>query len=275
MSRGIRLLYHGTKAYRRTVQSNYRENAGIGADLPLPAGLLRKLNFSAAWYTPGMDDRKHNPTPPLESMWPPAPLHDARTPLSFRVEGVELTQSDGRLIVINHCLRRLVVLQTCLPQLFWWVPFFAYWIGPFHHPTWRAMLPVAIGICQKTYIGDILLFFVVIVFYMIFVAAGTLSGIVLNQRDGTAKANGRTRSLNALESVKTIKQPGPFGRGYQVQLLWNNNQTLPRWKRVLFSMGPKTTFGGIFRQEANAEKVAEAVAEFAGVSVQHRTSEKK
>lgn len=218
-----------------------------------------------------MTDPKPLPLPPLEAAWPPGPLHDERVPLSLRVEGIELNQSGGRLIVVNHFMRRMFALPMCLLSLSCLSPFYTYWTSPFHHATWQAMLPAVFRTYQQTYLVDLLMLLVAALFYGIYVAIGNLNGVVLDQRNSTAKAGGRTRLLNELESVRVIAgQPDIFKRRYTVQLHWGDEQNLLWWQKLLLSMGTKASFLGVFGQEANADRLAAAIAEFAGVSVQHR-----
>ena len=183
-----------------------------------------------------------------------------------------MTQSGDRLIVVNHFMRRGFTLQMCILSLPCLSPFYTYWTSPFHHATWRAMLPAVFRTYQQTYWLDLLLLFVAALFYWMLVGCGNLDGIVLDQRDCTAKAGGRTRPLNELEAVRIIAgQPDIFRRRYTVQLHWSDEQNLVWWQKLLLNMGPKTSFLGVFRQEANADRSAAVIAAFADVPVQHRT----
>ena len=221
-----------------------------------------------------MADDKAKPL--AESIWPPAPQHDAVSPPLFvSAEGVEVTQSGGRLSVVNHFMRRMFALQMCILSLSSLSPFYSYWTSPFHHATWRAMLPAVFATYKQMYWLSLLMLCMAALFYWLFTGGSNLSGIVLNQRDSTAKAGGRTRPLSELDSVEMIsRQPDIFRRRHTVRLQWSDEgPVLPWWQRALFSMGLKTSFVGVFRQEANAEKLVKAIAEFAGLSAEHRTFE--
>ena len=195
--------------------------------------------------------------------------------MSFRVELVELTQSGGRLSVSNHFMRRMFALQVCILLSSSLSPFYSYWTSPFHHATWRAMLPAVFATYKQNYWLYLLMLFVAARFYWLFTVGGNLSGIALNERDGMAKVDGRTRLLSELDSVESIRrQPDIFQRRYTVQLQWSDGPVLPRWQKALLSIGPKTSFVGVFRQEENAERIARAIAESANVPVQHRTTAK-
>ncbi len=174
--------------------------------------------------------------------------------------------------MVNKFMRRGFVLQMCVLSLSVLSPFYSYWTSPFHHATWRAMLPAVMATYRQIYLVDLLVLFVAAFFCWMLVVGGNLSGVILDRRSGTAKASGRTRPFIELESVEVInRQPDIFRRRYTVQLQWSDNPVLPKWQRVLFSLGPKTSFVGVFRQEENAEKIAAAVAGFVGVPIQHQT----
>lgn len=219
-----------------------------------------------------MADFEQEVTPAIETIWPPAPLHDERTPLAFRVEGVELTQNGGRLVVVNHFMRWVFALLMCIFSLSALSPFYTYWTSPFHHATWRAMLPAVLATYRQIYWVELLMLFVAALFYWIYVAGCNLIGVELNHQDSIAKAAGRTRSLSTLESVKVIAgQPDILGRRYTVRLMWDEEQDLLWWQKLLRSMEPKTSFLGVFRHEINADRLAKAIAEFAGIPVHHQT----
>lgn len=239
----------------------------------MPNGALGMNSFSPLpWYTPRMADFEREVTPAVKTIWPPAPLKDERAPLSFRVEAIELTQSGGRLIVVNHFMRRMFALQMCIFSLSSLSPFYSYWTSPFHHATWNGMLPAVFATYQQAYLVYLLILFAAALFYGTLVAGGNLGGVVLNLQSGTAKAGGRTRLLSEIESVSVIAgQPDILRRRSTVQLQWSDEQNLLRWQKLLLSLGLKTSFVGILRQEANADRIAEAVAEFAGVLVHHQT----
>jgi hypothetical protein len=219
-----------------------------------------------------MADPQQEVTPPVESIWPPTPHRDPE-PLALFVsgEGVELIQAGGRLIVVNHFMRRVFALQMCILSLSSLSPFYSYWTSPFHHATWRAMLPAVFRTYQNTFWVYLLMLFLAALLYWVLVVSGNLSGIVLDPRSGTAKAAEISHSLSELKSVEIIRrQPDILGRRYTVQLQWSDNQVLPKWQRALLSLGQKTSFVGLFRQEANADRLAKAVAEFARIPLQHR-----
>ena len=179
------------------------------------------------------------------------------------------------MIIVNHLMRRMFALQMCILSLSSLSPFYSYWTSPFHHATWRAMLPAVFRTYQELCWFYLLMLFMAALIYWSLVVVGNLGGVVLDQRTSTAKADGRTRPLESLESVEIIVrgQPDIFRRRYTAQLQWNDDQVLPRWQKALFSLGPKTSFIGVFRQEENAKKLVEAIAEFAGLSAEHRTFE--
>lgn len=212
------------------------------------------------------------PTPPASTVWPPAPLGDEQAPLSFQVDGIELTQSGGRLSVVNHFVRRVFIVQMCVFSLSLLSPFYSYWTSPFHHATWRAMLPAVMATYRQTYWVELLVLFVAVLFYWSLVVVGNLGGVALDQRTSTAKAGGRMRPLSELDSVEIVRrQPDIFRRCYTVQLQWSDGPVLLWWQKALLSLGPKTSFAGVFRQEADAENLARAIAEFANAPLQHRT----
>ena len=47
-----------------------------------------------------MSESEQSPTPLTEAVWPPAPLRDEPPPLLLRVEGMQLTRSGDRLVVM-------------------------------------------------------------------------------------------------------------------------------------------------------------------------------
>lgn len=174
--------------------------------------------------------------------------------------------------MVNHFMRRAFIVSALSLTLAFLSPFYSYWTSPFHHATWRAMLPAVSATYKQTSLLWLLMLFILALSYWMYIVNCNLSGIKLNQQNSTARAGGRTRPLGYLESVESIKrQPDILGRRYTVQLQWDDNFVLIWWQKVLFSIGPKTSFVGVFRQEASADRVAAAMAEFATVPVQHRT----
>jgi hypothetical protein len=226
-----------------------------------------------------MADFEREVTPAIETTSPPAPLHSNPAPFSFRAEGVRLTQSGDRLIVVSYVIRRVLTWMLCIMSLMFpllWLPPFHFWTSLFHHATWRTMLSAVLATNTQLVVDELCVLSLAVMFYWLLVVGGDFNGVVLDQRSGTAKAAGRTRPLTDVEAVRVAAtrmagQPGPSGRRYVVGLLGVGEQKLSWWQKPLPDKGPKTSWLGIFPIETDADKFANAIAEFAGIPVQHQT----
>lgn len=212
-----------------------------------------------------MADFEREVIPANEATPPPAPLHSNRVSFSFRVEGILLTQSRGRLIVVNYFNRRMLIwlmsiLLSTIPLNKYFVagfPPLSYWTRLFHHATWQALLSAVLPARWELSGVDLAVPLIFAMLYWLAVLGG-LNGVVLNRRKGTVKAAGRTRPLTDIEAVRVVAtrfvgKPDPSGRVWRVELLWSRT--------------PEESLLGYFPYEAEADRVAEAVAEFAGIPV--------
>ena len=214
-----------------------------------------------------MADYEREVTPAIETTPPPAPLHSNPVPFSFRAEKTMLKQSGSRLIVVNYFDRRMSVWLMCIFSLMFpltWLPPFHYWMSLFNHATWRTILSAVLATNRQLDVIEVLILSFVAISYRLLVVGG-LNGVVLDLRNGTAKAAGRTRLLTDVEAVRVVAtrfegKPDPSGRIWRVELLWSKT--------------PDTSLLGYFPNEADADKIAEAVAEFAGVPVRHQPQRK-
>jgi len=237
------------------------------------------------WYTFEMADFQREVTPAIEATPPPAPSHSNLASFSFRAEGFRLTQSGGRLIVVNYFGHRILIGMKCMillsslfmkssPPFTKSLPSLSYWTNLFHHATWQTMLSAVLAANWQPDVGELCLLSLLAMFYWFLVVVGDFSGVVLDQRNSTAKAAGRTSPLTKVEAVRVIAlgitgKPGPGGRRYSVRLLWSDAQSLSDWRKLLLGTEAKSSFLGVFRHETDAGKFANAVAEFAGLPVRH------
>ena len=220
-----------------------------------------------------MTDFAPLPTPPLEPVWPPAPLHGAvPPPLFVSAEGIEVTQSGNCLLVVNHFVRRVFIVQMCVFSLSFLSPFYTYWTSPFHHATWKAMLPAVLASYKQMSLLELLMLFMCGMICCLSVFCLNLNGIVLDPANDTAKTNGRINPLSRIKAVRITRgQPDILRRQFIVSFVWNGDKPVPWWRAPLVKSAANTSFLGLFRLEANAEKVADAVAKFAAIPVQHWT----
>jgi hypothetical protein len=233
-----------------------------------------------AWYTPSMTDREQTPTSPTGTVWPLAPLHAAiPLPLFVSAEGIEITQSGGRLTVVHNLIRFLCAAETCLMLLALLLmlsfPWIDHWVGSYHNIPRPALLPSLISSYQSGFwvFAIVLLYFVSLwSFFTLFFNRGV---VTMNHVTKTVKAGGRVRSFDQMAFVQINKmQPDALRVRYAVEILWKEDTQKPLWYRAVMWIGTKSSPLGAFKQEANAEKIAAAVAEFANVPVEHRTSGK-
>ena len=232
-----------------------------------------------------MTDREQKLTPPTGIVWPPAPLHVAvPPPLFMSAEGIKVTQSGGRLVVLNKLIRFVCAAQTCLMLLALLLmlsfPWIDQWVVPYHNIPRPALLPSMISSYQSGYIIYLEMLLEIIALWCLFVFYLSLGNVVLDQVNETVKANGKLRPISKIQAIRiTCGQRNILGQRYTVKLIWNSCGTIPSWQKALVGQDASTTLArtsilGSFRQEANAEKIAGMIAEFAGASVQHRTSGK-
>lgn len=220
-----------------------------------------------------MTDPTLPPIPQTATVWPPAPVHNAVPPSLFvSAEGVEITQSGRRLVVVNKFTRRFLLLESCVLSCSFLSPWITFWTSRFHRHVLSGLLPYVVWSYQIGYpiysIALLILFGVWCLGYFYL----SLSGIILDKSNKTIRANGKVNPLSKIEAVRiTSGQPDVLGRNFVVRLVWNCGRPIPWWRMPLVKTEVNTTFLGALRQEANAEKIAEAVAEFTGVPVQHRT----
>lgn len=213
---------------------------------------------------------KIEPTSPA-AIWPPAPLHAALTPPLFvSAEGVEVTESSDCLFIVNKIIRQALLSEICI-----FAASFAFPVVIFSVPLFRHSLQVhRLVYFYLTLVGFdylILLFFMVIV-WCIFNFRCSLGRVILDRNAGTVRVNGRLRSISSVQAVQIRNVSRTyFGRGLLLELIWKEDKDTPRRRKALGIKNPKTSFFGRVRHKENAEKIAAMVAEFAGVSVQHRT----
>ena len=224
-------------------------------------------------------------TPADEAALPPAPAHSNPASCSFRADGIRLTQDEGRLIVVNYFGHRIVIgtkcmiLLSCLfikssPPFTKSLPPLSYWTSLFHHATWQKMLSAVLAANWHSDPGELCLLSFFAMLYWFLVVLGDFGGVVLDQRNSTVKAAGRTSPLTKVEAVRVIAlgiagKPGPGGRRYSVRLLWGDAQSLSDWRKLLLGTEARSSFLGVFQRETDADKFANVVAEFAGIPVRH------
>lgn len=238
------------------------------------------------WYTSEMADYQREVTPAIET----TPSHSNLASFSFRAEGFKLTQSEGRLIVVNYFGHRIVVGMKCMillsslfikssPPFTKSLPPLSYWTNLFHHATWQTMLSAVLAAYWQPDPGELCLLSLLAMFYWLLVVAGDFGGLALDQRNSTVTAAGKTCPLTEVEAVRVITlgiagKPGPSGRRYSVRLLWGDAHGLSEWKKLLLGTEAKSSFLGVFRHETDADKFANAVAEFANIPVRRENWKK-
>ena len=88
-----------------------------------------------------MSESEQSPAPLTEAVWPPAPLRDEPPPLLLRVEGMQLTRSGDRLVVINRSIRRGFFAEVCIVSISLFSPFISFVTLPTHRVTLPGLLP--------------------------------------------------------------------------------------------------------------------------------------
>lgn len=218
-----------------------------------------------------MSELQREPAPTTGNVWPPPPLGNAPTPLSFHVEGMRITQSGARLVVVNKSIRRLFAAEVCLLTLSLPVsPWINYWTNPFHPATLPGLLPSVIS-CYRTSHNQILFLFMLLVLagvWRLLTCVGNLGGVTLDRTRGTLKAGCRwERPMSGIKAVLITETPNPtLGVQHVVSILWDGNRSA--------NTKAKSCFLGALRREDHAEKVAETIANFAGVPVRYQARAK-
>ncbi len=211
-----------------------------------------------------MADFKQEVTPANET----TPSHSNLTSFSFRAEGILLTQSRGRLVVVNYFTRRLIIwsaimLLSTIPLNKYFVdgfPPLSHWTRLFHHVTWQAVLSAVLPAPWESSAADLIVPLIFVMLYWLLVTGSEFNGVALSRRNGKVKVRGTTRLLTDVEAVRVVAtrfmgKPDPSGRVWRVELLWSKT--------------PEESLLGYFPFEADADRVAEAVAEFAGIPVRY------
>ena len=211
----------------------------------------------------------------IEGVWPPAPLRDEPPPLFLRVEGMQLTRSGDRLVFLNMSIRRFFLAESCLLSCSLLLPWISFWTSPLYHAT----LPSLLFYLTSNHLlpwESLFILFVCALIWCLFTFFGNLRGATFDTAEQSVKAGGRrARPMSKIEAIQIKPMPNTFlGRRYVVSLLWSSDDPTPRWQKALTNTLGNKCFLGAFRQEANAEKVAAMVAEFAVVLVQQTASEK-
>lgn len=141
-------------------------------------------------------DRERGPTPLTEAVWPPAPLRDEPPPLLLRVEGMQLTRSGDRLVVINRSIRCGFFAEVCIVSTFLFSPWISFWRSPFHH---AALLPYVISVYRITYWLYLFMLCLLAGVWCWFTFLFNLGGVTLDKRAATIKADGRrARPMNGI-----------------------------------------------------------------------------
>ena len=234
--------------------------------------MVLDLSDALPWYTSPMTDPVPLPTPPPETIWPPAPLRDEPPPSLFlRAEEMELTQSGHRLIVVNKLVRRAIPLEICLFTAFFLLPFFLYWINPFHHVR-PPLVPYVISSYREILPVYLIMFVFMVCAWRAFYVDSSLGVITLNKLDRIVKANSRDYSLSELEAVRVTQIWTAAGLTVKISCVWSGSNPVPPWPKALTWVATEvnTSLLGTLRQKENADKLAAAIAEFAGVPVQQR-----
>ncbi len=234
-----------------------------------------------AWYTPAMPDPSPLPIPPPETIWPPAPLHNTvPPPLFVSAEGVEVTQSGGRLIAVNKLMKLGLVVELCVLSSSASSPWITFWTSPFHRHIFSAWLPYVLWSYRNNWPLSVFMLSLIVGVWYLFAFWFNAFGIVMDANSKIVKANGKLRPVNKIQAIRiTCGQGNILGQRYTVKLIWNSCGTIPSWQKALVGQDASTSIArtsilGSFRQEANAEKIADAIAEFANVPIQHRTRAK-
>ena len=217
-----------------------------------------------------MDEHEGGPTPQIEGVWPPAPLRDDPPPLFLGLEGMQLTRSWDRLIVVNLLVRRSFLAQVCIVSTYLLSPFISFLRYPFHRAT---LLPYVLSSYRSHYGLYLFALCVLAVAWSVSYHAFNLGAVILDGRDATVRADGRrARPMSRIRAVEIKPTPNALlGIQYAVSLLWSSDDPTPRWQKPLTSTPGNKCFLGALRQEAHAEEVAAIIARFIGVPVQRET----
>ncbi len=220
-----------------------------------------------------MDKQQQGPTPQTEGVWPPAPLRDDPPPLFLRLEGMQLTRSGDRLVVLNLSIRRVFLFQVCILSLSLLSPVISFWTSPLHHATLPSLL--AFVISDYRFICGMFLFmlFPVALFWWVFTFFANMGGATLDRHDRSVKAGGRrARPVSRIKAIEIRPTPNAlFGIQHVVSLQWGSEDPTRRWQKALIDTSGNKCFLGALRHEAHAEEVAALIAGFIGVPVQRET----
>ena len=177
--------------------------------------------------------------------------------------------------MLNKSIRRSMLYEICVFAISFALPIVVFCVPLVRHAL-QAHLSVDfyIYLVSFDYLG---LLFLMAIVWCLFNFYLSLGSVLLNKTTGTVRANGSLHPISAIQAIQ-VKHVSkrPFATRFLLQLIWKEDNAIPQtphWKKVLRKMKAKTILGE-FRQEANAEKVAEAISEFAGVMVQHQTTGK-
>ena len=217
-----------------------------------------------------MDKHEGGPPPQIEGIWPPAPLRDDPPPLFLRLEGMQLTRSWDRLIVVNLLVRRSFLAQVCIISLYLLSPFITFLRNPFHRAT---LLPYVLSSYRSDYALYLFALCALAAAWSVWYYVFNLGAVILDGCDVTVRADGRrARPMSKIKAVHVKMTPNPFrGRRHIVRLFWNGGRPTPDWKKHLTGEPANFSFLGSFRHEANADQVAAIIAGFIGVPVQRET----
>ena len=213
-----------------------------------------------------MTESERGPTPLTAAVWPPAPLRDEPPPLLLRVEGMQLTRSGDRLVVINRSIRRGFFAEVCIVSTSLFSPWISFWRNPFHH---AALLPYVLSGYRSGYGLYLFMLCFMAGLWSLFHYLFNLSGVTLDERDATVRADGRrARPTSKIKAVHIKIAVHPIqGRQYILRLLWDD-EPVSRWRKAWTTAPANSSFLGSFRHETNADQVAGIIAAFIGVPVQ-------
>ena len=216
-----------------------------------------------------MDEHERGLAPLNEGIWPPAPLHDDLLPLFLRLEGMQLTRSGDRLVVLNKSIRRLFVVEICILSTSLLSPWISFLTSSFYHATLPSLLSYVASNHRLPW-ENLFSFSALVGIWWLLTIFGNMRGATLDRGDQSVEAGGkRARPMSRIEAVQVKPMPNTFlGRQYTVSLQWGSDDPTPRRRRAITSAPGNRCFLGALRQEAHAEEVAAIIAEFAKVSVQ-------
>lgn len=220
-----------------------------------------------------MDEHKRGLAPLTEGIWPPAPLRGELPPLFLRLEGMQITQSRDRLVILNMSIRRLFLVEVCILSASLFSPMISFWTSPFHHATLPGLLPYMVSAYRLSHVSYLMLLVLMGIFWCLFTYFGNLWGVTFDKYDRSVKAGGRGACpMSSIEAVFIKPIPNTLlGRQYTVNLQWGDDDPTPRWQKTLTTaLGNRCPLGAL-RQEAHAEEVAALIAGFIGVPVHRET----